>query len=694
MKMDENLHLLIVEESISDAESLANELRNSGHAIELAYAADLAAVESQISEHAPDIVIVGSGDNLPDAASITTTLERLGISAPVIAIGAEAPEDAVIEARKAGISALVSYDRPDHLPLVFKREAEIIALKTRLSAFTDTLQTSEKRAHALIENSSDAIAYIHDGMHVYANRPYLDLFDIDTSDDIDGLPVLDMISSDQRDKFRDFLKQLDNPGAQENSLDIDCINPNGEPFNSTMEFSPATMDGEACTQIIIRVNSGDNSELQKKIKSLSRQDMLTGLWNRQYFMKILEGQVGAGSSSKKQRALVYLTLDNFKIIREEAGIVASDLILCEIGNLLSRNIGEKDLLSRFGDYSFALLKQGTDMASLQATCQKLQEDIAGHTTEIDGRTFNMTASIGVCEINRHANDAQKIISFADMACEVARTSGGNQVHTHSTAVDDSIETDMEQDSDLIIRETIDNERFYLVYQPIVNLKGDKSEQYEILLRITDAGGNVILPGQFISIAERTGLAGEVDRWVINRAFETLQEYQQENEATFFIKITGASLADTGFVDWVGEKLKEYNLDGSAIVFEINERSALSNLIQATDFVGRMHEHGCRVALEHFGISEQAIQVMGRVPADIFKVDGSLIGEMSTNKDVQAKVRTFTEAIREKEAISIAECVDDAGVLALLWQSGFNSIQGFFVQEPVKELGFEFDSEIV
>lgn len=692
MLMDENLHLLIIEESIGDAESLANELRNSGHAIELGYAADLAAVESRISEHTPDIVIVGSGDNLPEATRIAATLEQFEISSPVIAIGEEAPEDAVVEARKAGIAALVSYNRPDHLSLVFKREAEIIALKTSLSTITDTLQASEKRAHALIENSSDAIAYIHDGMHVYANRPYLDLFDIDTSDDIDGMPVLDMIISTQRDKFREFLKQLDNPGSQQNSLDIDCINHGGEPFNSTMEFSPASMDGEACTQIIIRVHSGDNSALQKKIKSLSRQDMLTGLWNRQYFMQILEGQVGSGGNN--QRALVYLTLDNFKIIREEAGIVASDQLLCEIGNLLSQEITGKDLLSRFGDYSFALLKQDTDMASLKATCQKLKEGIAAHTTEVGGRTFNLTASIGVCEINRHMTDVQKIISFADMACEVARTSGGNQVHTHSNAIDKSLETDMELDGDLIIRETIDNERFYLVYQPIVNLKGDKSEQYEILLRITDAGGNVILPGQFISIAERTGLAGEVDRWVINRAFETLQRYREDNEGTFYIKVTGASLADPGFVDWVGGKLKEYELDGSSVVFEISERSALSNLIQATDFVGRMHQFGCRVALEHFGIAEQSIQVMGRVPADIYKIDGSLIGEMSTNKDVQAKVRTFTEAIREKGAISIAERVDDARVLALLWQYGFNSIQGFFIQEPVKELGFEFDSEIV
>ena len=694
MTKDENLHLLVVEESSSDAESLANELRNAGHSIVLSFAADAAALEKQLTAKTPDILICGSGAGLPDAATVRQTLDRHAPATPLIAIGETASEDQVVDARKAGITALVSYDRPDHLRLVFDHEVQCIMLQHKLDRFSARLKSSEKRAHALIENSSDAIAYIHDGMHVYANRPYLDLFEVPTLDDVEGLPVLDMISSAQRDTFRDFLRHYDDTASDDNTLNIDCISPKGDNFNSTMEFSPATMDGEACTQILIRVNTGDNSKLQKKIKTMSRQDMLTGLWNRQYFMQILDSQISNGSRGGPQRALVYVTIDNFKVIREEAGIAASDLVLSDIADMLRKDLSEKDLLSRFGDYSFVLLKQDTDMDSLKTTCEALLRDIAGHSTEIEGRTYTMTASIGICEINRHTTNAQKIISFADMACEVARTSGGNQIHTHSTVVDESIESDMEKDGDLIIRETIDNERFYLVFQPIVSLKGDRSEQYEVLLRITDAAGNVILPGQFVSIAERSGMGGEIDHWVINSALARLAEYDQDKNATFFIKVTGTSLANPDFADWVSSKLQEHGVDGESVVFEINERSVISNLNQAAGFVTKMRALNCRTAIEHFGISAQSMQVMSRVPADIIKIDGTLIGGITRDKETQEKVRSVAEAVREHEKICIAERLDDAGALALLWQYRVDYIQGFFVQEPARELGYEFESEIV
>ncbi|NNJ95108.1 MAG: diguanylate cyclase, partial [Halobacteria archaeon] len=328
MTKDQNLHLLVLEETGSDAESLANELRNAGYSIDLHYAGDLTALETGLTGHAPDIIICGSGPGLPDAASVRTLLDKHKIDVPVIAIGDDASEDSVVAARKAGITALVSYERPDHLHVVFRREAGIVDLRHRLAAFAGRLQASEKRAHVLIENSSDAIAYIHDGMHVYANMPYMELFEISSPGDVEGIPVLDMISHSQRDSFREFIKHYHDTVDGENTLDIDCINPGGEQFNTTMEFTPASMDGESCTQIIIRVNYGNNSELEKKIKMLSREDMLTGLWNRQYFMQRLEKEITRETGGDHQRALIYLTLDNFKVIREEAGIASSDLVLC------------------------------------------------------------------------------------------------------------------------------------------------------------------------------------------------------------------------------------------------------------------------------------------------------------------------------------------------------------------------------
>jgi diguanylate cyclase (GGDEF)-like protein len=689
----ENLRLLIIEESSSDAESLANELRNSGHSIDLEYAGDLASLETAAVKQNPDIVICGSGPGLPDAASVKAALDKQQPDTPLIAIAEEASEDTVITARKAGITALVSYDRPDHLHVVFKHEAENARLRHSLESFTETLQASEKRCHALIGNSSDAIAYIHDGMHVYANKPYMDLFDVGSSDAIEGMPVLDMISNVQRDKFREFLKHYTDVSKTENTLNIDCISPGGELFNSSMELSPATMDGESCTQIIIRVNAGNNSELEKKIKSLSQKDMLTGLSNRQYFMQQLEKYISPDRKNGRQGALIYLTLDNFKVIREEAGIASSDLVLCDIANLLGRERSQHDLLSRFGECVFTLLIKDTDMEKVHAASEKLLQNIAEHLAEIDGRAFTMTASIGICEITRRTKDAQNIISYADMACEVARTSGGNQIHTHSTLVDDSFGAGLENDADHVIRDTIDNGRFYLIHQPIVSLKGDKSRHYEVLLRITDTEGHVILPREFLAIAERCGLATNIDRWVIDKAFSTLAEYRKEADTTFYIKITGPTLVDPETTEWICDKIQEYKLDSEGIVFEIAEQYAVKHLKHAIDFVAAMQSIRCKVALEHYGLADQT-QLLKHIPADIIKIDGSLIEGLSGQSDCQAKVKSITAAVRESEKICIAECVDSANSLALLWQYGVDYIQGYFVQEPTRELSYEFEDEIV
>lgn len=692
MSNSHNIRLLIIEESSSDAESLANELRNAGHAIDLKFAGDPGAAETLVAECNPEIVICGSGDKLPDPRSIQEILDRQAANIALIAIGDEASEATVADARKAGIAALVSYDRPDHLHSVFRREAIIAGMQRRIDTFNGRLKDVEKRCHALIENSSDAIAYIHEGMHVFANRPYMKLFAIDPDTGVEGIPVLDMISSSHRDRFRDFLKHYHESSNADNTINIDCVSPSGEVLNSDMELAVATMDGEPCTQIIIRVNTGNNIELEQKIRDLSQKDILTGLWNRQHFMRLLENSLGQPPADM-QRAVLYLALDNFKTLREEAGIASSDYVLRDIAGLISSHFGEQDLLSRFGDYSFVILTQGADKDGIQASAEVLLRKIAEHLSEIDGRAYTLTASIGICAMTARTNNAQKIISNADMACEVARTSGGNQLHTHSTVVDDTMDQDRDNDWDQMIRETIDEERFYLVYQPIVSLKGDKSQHYEVLLRIVDGEGKVIMPGQFLSIAEKSGLALDIDRWVIEKSIATLAEQDKASRMTFYIKISAMTLADINMVEWIGEKLLDYDVDTNQVVFEIAEQTAADNLRESMDFVVALHMINCRVAIEHFGATDQPM-LLKHVPADIIKLDGSLINGMAGDKDMQARVRSISDSARENNKVCMAECVDDAQALAMLWQLNIDFIQGYFVQEPGKELSYEFESEIV
>lgn len=692
VKHGEGIHLLIVEESSNDAESLANALRNEGHKIQLSHGSTLQDIEAVLHERNPHIVVCGSGASIPSFEEVHHLLVRHQLTVPLIAIADTASEADVVAAQKSGLSSLISYDYPDHLPLAFDREAGMLRLQQKVDTLDDALRDSEDRCHSLIKNSSDAVAYIHEGMHVYANRSYMDLFAIESREEVAGMPILDMISIDHRDRFRGFLKGYLEEHTQDNIHDIDCLSHAGDVFHCSMELSRATMEGEPCTQIIIRVNTS-KAELEKRIETLSRADILTGLSNRQYFMRSLQEYLSEPADTDEHCALIYITLDNFKAIREERGIAASDFLLCNIAQLLKDSCGKKDCLSRFGDFSFTVLHYDKNQEKTLGLGETLLHRIAGLLSEIDGHAITTTGSIGICTINDKSYDAQTNISYADMACDVARSAGGNQIHIHNAIVNRHMAQENDQRLDNIIRSTIDEERFYLAYQPIISLRGDTCQRYEVLLRVTDEAGHVILPGQFLSIAEKTGLSGEIDRWIIKTAFRQLAETRQDNDdTTFFIKLSASTLADTELPAWINEQLNENNLPGDAVIFEIPERMAIDDLKSTMSFARSMQNTNCSVAFEHYGHSNQP-QLLKHVPVNFLKIDGALISGLSGNKENQSRVKALLELAKEHGKQTVAECVDDAGSLAQLWQYGVDFIQGNFVQEPCKELEYDFEGEI-
>jgi diguanylate cyclase (GGDEF)-like protein len=426
---------------------------------------------------------------------------------------------------------------------------------------------------------------------------------------------------------------------------------------------------------------------------MARQDSLTGLYNRQHFMTLLEKDMDTQGKDGDVRALIYITLDRFKEIREENGIAASDIILCDIARLLEKQCNGKDSIARFGDDSFTILYLASSSEKIQAMGEKLLHDIPAHLSEVNGRAITLTCSIGICAINEHSEEPQKTLTHADTACEIARSSGGNRIHTHSAVIDEQMSETPEKEWDKVIRKTIDEERFYLAYQPIVSLAGDPSKRYEALLRIIDEEGHTILPGQFLAIAEKSGFIREIDYWVLDTAFRKIAELQENgDEITIFLKLFRPILADTDLPVWIHGKLEEYRLASSSVVFEIQELDAANDLKSAISFIKAMEKLQCKVALEHFGKNNQP-QILKHVPADILKIDGTLIENLAGNSEYQSRVKALIELAHESDKLCIAECVDSPGSLAILWQYGVDLIQGNFVQEPDRELAYDFEGEI-
>jgi len=690
---EDYLRLLIVEESENDAESLANILRNAGHLIHFDHARDAQAFEAALDAGLPDIVLCGNGKDVISTEAVQGILAQRKLATPVIAIVEEAPETAVVAAKISGITALVSYDQPDHLQLAVAREITMLQLQHKVAALDAALTDCENRCTTLIENSSDAVACIHEGMYCFANQPYMELFGIESREEIEGTTILDMISTGHRDMFKDFLRNFQNDDTAGKTLTISCVSGNRTDFDSTMEFTPASIGGEPCMQIIIRTSRSCNAELEERIEAMARQDSLTGLYNRQHFMTLLEEDINTRGENGDVRALIFIALDRFREIREESGIAASDIVLCDIARLLEKQCTGKDSIARFGDCSYTILYHASSSERIHATGEKLLHAISAHMSEINGQTITMTCSIGICAINEHSTEAQKILTHADTACEVARSTGGNRLYTHSSVIDEQISETHESEWDKVIRKTIDEERFYLAYQPIVSLTGDAGKRYEALLRIVDEEGHTIPPGQFLAIAEKSGIICEIDYWVLDTVFRKIAGLQESNdETTIFLKLSRAVLADPDLPAWIHGKLNEYRLAGSSVVFEIQELDATNDLKSAISFIKAMKDLQCKVALEHFGKNIQP-QFLKHVSADILKIDGLLIENLAGNREDQSRVKALIELAHESDIQCIAECVDNPGSLALLWQYGVDLIQGNFIQEPDRELAYDFEGEI-
>jgi diguanylate cyclase (GGDEF)-like protein/PAS domain S-box-containing protein len=694
MEQDKTLRLLVVEESRNDAEALANILRNSGQASRLNYAEDEEDFTAALDQQVPDLVLCAMSLEAFSLQDVAGILEQRELKLPLIAIGESANEADVIQAMRLGANDLCSYDQPDHLQLVVKRELSQLRNCHKAQNFEQKFHESEKRARMLMESSRDAIAYVHDGMHIYANKSYLDMFGFDDLEEVEGTPILDMVAPDNHSDFKDFLRNYSKNGEDAGKLETHGMLPDGKPFDAIMEFAAASIDGEPCTQIIIRSQASSNRELEQKLKFLSKQDMLTGLFNRQYYMEELESAVERAVAGAGGAAILYLLMDNFKDIKDNMGLGAADMLISDMADVLRSVTGDRDIVARFGDHSFTVLRVGADADDIQTLGEKIRLAVENHITQIENHSVTTTCSIGMSVLAKNTQGAQEVISRADLACEVARSSGGNRCHLHNPVVDEKIGKDRDQQMRALIKEALDQNQLKLLYQPIVSLQGDLSEKYEVLLRMVNEDGEHILPSQFLPIAEQTGQSSDIDHWVIRHAISTLAKHRSQGvDARFFIKLSAASLLDEGLVGYIHECIKISRLPGDALVFELAESHASQHLTHAKAFVKTLQALHCKTALEHFGAGANSFQLLKHLPVDYLKIDGSFIHDLASSGESQAMVKSILDTANSMNKQCIAEFVEDAHSLAVLWQNGIHFIQGHFLQAPSETLDYDFSSEV-
>ena len=684
------IRLLIIEPSLNEAEAYVSTLRNAGLVIHPTIATDEETLLDVADSAHPDLILFTLPESVEELATTTKLCRSAYQDVPCVVLykNQETDPELLLQTMREGARDVVSASDPDHLQMVITRESGDLQIRKELALTQRKLKEAEARCTTLIASSQDAIAYIHEGMHMQANPAYLEMFSYVSMDELEGLPILDMVSPKDHKSIKSFLKTLGNENAE---LRVECQNSSGEAFGAKLEFSPATYDGEPCTQIVIR-NDTQSKELEHTIELLSNQDTQTGLANRQYFMSKMDQKITALQETDGSCSLFYIVVDAFREIRAKIGITASDNLLKELAQILAKNIEDGELLSRFGDHTFTILSDKSSNIDAETMAEQLRlivEKYIYHETDI-------TCCIGVSLLDKETTSSQDFINRAYNAYEAARNDGGNTVSLYDAsemkASYGEDNTGDEARINELIQHALENDRFRLVYQPIVSLQGDSRENYAVLTRLLDNNNEEILPDYFIKHAKQGDQMSKVDRWVINKAIEELAEQRKEGrKVNFFISLSSSALEDEGILLWICDCLRKYKAKGAWITFQIREKDLRSHIQTAKKLIDGLKKIKCQLAIDQFGASPKAETLLKHLPIDFVKFDFDLMEDLATKQDRQDYLNELNGLAKSHNIKTIAMGVEDANSLAILWTVGVNYIQGYFLQEPSENISYEFSS---
>ncbi len=692
----ETLRLLLLHESQDEAELLLNALRKAGRVTRADFARNEESLVALLKTGEWDAVITRPkvGDCTPP--KVVAQARKFGRGIPVILLAEDNQSATILAGLKAGVHDVVPHNETARLLLVLEREMAHLVILRRQQRLEADLQESEKRSEMLLDTAQDAVAYVTDGMHVQANAAYLEMFGYTNSDDLAGVPIMDLVVESDHRQIKDLLRRQQSAKAGEKN-EITCrgVHVDGHKFEAKMVFSQASYDGEPCIQILIRTGGSNvsDAEIEAKLREAAAYDSLTGLRNRQFFMTQADGAVLAARSKKKPSALLFVQIDDFTKLRTSVGIGGVDTVLIAIAGILRTLIPENvGLLARFGDETFSILVATGDAARAGALGEKIRKTIDEQLFEVQKKTLHVTASIGVAMIDESMPDGQDALTCAaDAAVKVRqKNSAGNAVLVHDPAsmIDTSTDTGMAKHLQL----ALEKNQFKLYYQPILNLEDNAEETYEILLRLSFQDKE-IQPAEFMQAASAGNLNAKIDRWVILHALKVLAEHNANGHKTrIMVTLTSDSLADSTLVQWLSVALKAAKIGGESLILQFTEADATTYLKHTGQFAKDVRALKIQTAICRFGAGKDPGQMLSHL-SDItyVKLDGSFMQELGTEAGRQAIAKCIKD-VQSYDKRVIASHVESAAALQTLWGCGTNYIQGYYVSGATPTMEYPFSEQ--
>jgi len=562
----------------------------------------------------------------------------------------------------------------------------IVADRSERKLLLDQQRRAEKRYRNLVETAQDLVWSMDArGYWTYVNAASKKVYGYEPEEmigkHISKFQLPDSIELDTA-SFREVQR-----GKKLKQYETVHLDKNGNKHYLSFNATPEMDDQGKVVQITGTARDiSDQKAYEKQLTYQAEHDVLTGLYNRRYFLQELGRVIALLPRQDLSCAVLYIDLDQFKPINDTLGHDAGDRLLIEISNMLTGSSRQGELLARYGGDEFTMLLYNVNQQTVITAAENFRLLFEKYRFVDSGQSFNIHCSIGAALVTPQTRSAEEVLTQADHACNVAKACGRNQVVLHDPSDHDVSRVAEDTGWANRVSDMIENNRLILTFQPVIDVKNNSITQYEVLIRMPSEEGESISPGGFLPAAERFGLMHRLDNWVIEHAIAKLARLKQAGQSCHFaINLSANAHEDTRLADFVYKRLSESNVPPEWLTFELNESRVITKLSDNQRMIQELTQLGCQFTLDNFGSGMQTFHTIKALKINSVKIDGDLIRSITSSNVDLTMVSSINNIAHELRLTTIAKFVEDDATLKCIEELGIDQAQGHYIGMPLTHL---------
>jgi EAL domain-containing protein (putative c-di-GMP-specific phosphodiesterase class I)/GGDEF domain-containing protein len=612
-----------------------------------------------------------------DTRQAATIRDQLAPQVPMLLVRPQLSEADIANGMKLGARDVISLSASERVQAVVSRELRSFRLERALNTTLQSASDYRRQLQSVLQRSNDAILQVQEGIAVDANQTWLELFGYEDGSSIVGQPLMDQFDDRSHAALKGALVACAQGKWTDHPLKVNALLGDGSHLELNLVLTPGEFENEPCVRIMVPAKKRDERQLTTDLTDAVKRDSSTGLLLRRPLLDAIGVRISAPPVGGV-RFMALVRPDKFAELEKDVGVRASEQLVGEYAAILKSHLGPNDIAGRFAGVSFLALIERGNSHDVEAWAEAVLARFGENTSTVGQKSVHSSCCVGLTAVPSAGSSLDAVVADVLEAVRRARSQGGNQIYHLDKADTDTRVQAYDKIWVKHIKSALMENRFRLVQQPVASLQGEDPNMFDVLVRMLDHQQKEVLPAEFMAAAERNDLLKNIDRWVVGAS---LSFAAKSKPGCLFVRLSRDSVVDLGFTEWLKTQIATGSHEPARICFQITETIAEQYMNASVAQLGALKKLGFRIALERFGSGRDPFKLLTAIPLDFIKIDGALVQDLASNFETQGMVKRLVETAVKLKIETIAERVEDANTMAVLWQLGVQFIQGYFVNAP-------------